>query len=681
MNMTSLRRFVSVLALLALAACGGGGGDSGSAPFPAPPGGGGANPPLTAADLALVLSADTISNSGTATVRLTVTALDANRNAMKDVSVSISANNDAVVTLAAGATTDAVGQVVATVGIGANRNNRVITITAVSGTVSKTASLSVVTGVPPVPTASDISLALSAPTIANSGSATVTAVVTAVDANRNAISGIPVTLRVDNESSILVSSATTDTAGVVRGVISIGANKTNRTIKVTATSGSLVKEAGLQVVGTQIAATALPAVLTPGATGRVQYRVIDANNSPLSALPIRVLGPAGVITDAITDSNGAFEYVFVAPAAATGTTTLEVRATAGGVERTVSILVQSGPGTIPNVPANSVLSASVRANPSVVPVNSGTLTSSRSEVRALFVGTANKPISNVRVRFDLNNDANSIGGSFTSGNTLIYSDANGIAATTYVPGSRFSPTDGLTIRACWDYADFAAGTCPNSALTTVTVISEPLSVSVGTDNLILISEPLVYVQRFVVQVNDSSGLAKADVKISPLLDLTSYSQGSWVRPPGADRWSQNVTTADCGNEDVNRNGVLEVYSNTDREDANGNGQLEPRKADAVVSYEGADTTGPTGRIILRVAYPRNVGSWVRYALTVAANGVSGTEGRASFSGLLAVPIDDVKADGEPAFRLSPYGTDFNASRVVVTVPNVTPVARATLCTR
>lgn len=670
-----------MVALLTLAACGGGGGDSGSAPFPAPPGGGGTAPPLTAADLAVVLSSDTISNAGTATVTLTVTALDANRNALKDIPLAISANNDAVVTLAAGSTTNAVGQVVATVGIGSNRTNRVITIAAASGTVNKSATLTVVTGVPPVPTASDISLALSAPTIANSGSATVTATVTAVDANRNAISGIPVTLRVDNEASILVSAATTDTAGVVRGVIAIGANKTNRAIKVIATSGSLVREAGLQVVGTQITATALPAVLTPGATGRVQYRVIDANNAPLTALPIRVLGPAGVVTDAVTDSNGAYEYIFVAPATATGTTNLDVKATAGGVERTVVIVVQSGPGTIPNVPLNSVLSASVRANPSVVPVNSGVLTSSRSEVRALFVGTANKPIGNVRVRFDLNNDANSIGGTFTSGNTLIYSDANGIAATTYVPGSRFSPTDGLTIRACWDYADFIAGSCPNAALTTVTVISEPLSVTVGTDNLILTSEPLVYIQRFVVQVNDSSGLAKADVKISPLLDLTSYSQGFWERPQGADRWDQIVTTANCGNEDVNRNGVLEVYSNGQREDANDNGQLEPRKADAVVSFEGVDTTGPTGRIILRVAYPRNVGSWVRYMLTVAANGVSGTEGRANFSGVLAVPIDDVKAEGEPAFVSSPYGREQNAPRVVVTVPNVTPVASASLCTR
>ena len=107
-------------------------------------------------------------------------------------------------------------------------------------------------------------------------------------------------------------------------------------------------------------------------------------------------------------------------------------------------------------------SASLAASPSVVPVNTGS-TSNRSELRALFLGAGNAPVKNVRVRFDLAGDANSIGGSLTSGTNVVYSDANGVATTAYVPGSRFSPTDGLTVRACWSANDFAgAGTCPNA---------------------------------------------------------------------------------------------------------------------------------------------------------------------------------------------------------------------------
>ena len=108
----------------------------------------------------------------------------------------------------------------------------------------------------------------------------------------------------------------------------------------------------------------------------------------------------------------------------------------------------------------------------MVPVEHGS-TSNRSELRALFLGAGNAPVPNVRVRFDLAGDVNNIGGSLTSGTNVVYSDANGVATTAYVPGSRSSPTDGLTVRACWAASDFAAGTCPNADAQHLTVISEP----------------------------------------------------------------------------------------------------------------------------------------------------------------------------------------------------------------
>jgi hypothetical protein len=662
--MKTLMRLFSLLAVLLIAACSGGGGSPGSCTFSCSPGSGGGG--QTATDAVLVLSSASIGNSGGDTVTATVTALDANRNALKDVAVTITADNDAIVTVSGAGVTDATGVLKATISIGANRSNRTIVVTATSGALSKKANLAVVDASQVTPTAADISLTLSAPSITNSGSATVTATVTAVDKNRNAIAGIPVTLKVNNDATIIVSSQTTSAQGLVSGTISIGSNKANRQILVTAVSGTLTRDAVVQVVGTRITATALPTVLTPGSRGVVQYRIIDSNNSPLAAFPIRIVGPGGVVTDAQSDINGSYEFAYTAPAAAG---TLDIRATSGGVDNVTGVIVQAGAGAIPEVPAGSVRSASVRANPSVVATNGTSSTTNRTEVRALFVGDANQPIPNVRVRFDLDGDANSIGGSVVSGSTVIYSDANGVALSAYVPGQRFSPTDGVTIRACWGYNDAQALACTNSAKTTLTVVSDPLSVTIGTDNLVVVSQDLVYSQRFVVQVNDSSGLAKADVQVSPLLDLTSYSQGYWQRPKGADKWDQIVTADGCGNEDVNRNGVLEIYSNGLREDANNNGQLEPRKADVVVSFEGTNKTDSSGLVRLRITYPRNVASWVRYALTVAATGVSGTEGRANFSGLLIVPVDAVKAEADPPFILSPYGRTDGSPRVVVTTPD------------
>lgn len=525
-------------------------------------------------------------------------------------------------------------------------------------------------GTPGQPVAADISLTLSAPTVSNSGTETVTATVTAVDGNRNTVAGIPVTISVDNGATVQVSGTSTGTNGVVTGVVGIGADRSNRTVTVTAVSGALSRQLAVQVVGTRVTATALPAVLAPSEQGRVQYRVVDANGNPLAGLPITITGPGGTTTSASTAVNGDYEYVYTAPSASGN---LDIRASAGGVETVTTVVVQAGPSSIPPVTAGSVRSASVRATPSVVPVNTADSTTNRTEVRALFVGNNNAPIANVRVRFDLAGDANSIGGSFSTGTTLVYSDANGVAQSAYIAGNRFSPTDGLTIRACWDYTDFAANTCPNSTTTTITVISDALSVSIGTDELVVL-EDLVYVKRFVVQVNDSSGLAKPDVQVNPLLDLPSYAKGFYQR--ATDRWVQVIMTAGCENEDINRNGVLEVYSNGGVEDANGNAQLDPRKADVNVAFEGSNRTNAAGQVRMRITYPRNYGSWVQFKLDVAAAGVSGTEGRASFSGTLPVPFSAVQAQGAPAFDVSPYGVQASGFTTVTTPQGVS----ASLCT-
>lgn len=672
--MTILQRILSIGALLLLAACGGGGGDAGTPPFS----GGGSTPPPapapTATDLVLVLSSPTINISGAATVTATVTALDANRATVSGVPVTLSVNSGAVVT-PSGTATAANGTITGTVGIGSDTTPRVITVTATSGSLVRTASLQAVTGAPVVPTAADMTLVLSSPSIANTGTVTVTATVTAVDSNRNVIAGIPVTLRVNNDATIAVSGGSTSALGVVTGTIGIGSNRADRPIVVTALSGTLTREAVLQVRGTQITDTALPTVIAPGASGRVQYRVADAANAPLSNFPITVVSPQGVSTQATTDINGFYEFRYTAPASGS---TLEIRASSGGIEKLTNVVLQSGTGTIEPaiLPPAQPPSASVRANPSVVAVNAPGSTDNRAEIRALFIGDDNRPIPRVRVRFDLNGDVNGIGGSLSTGSELVYSDASGVATSAYIPAARSSPTNGVTVRACWDANDFAAGTCPNSVLTSLTVISEPLSVSIGTDNLVVVTEDLVYSQRFVVQVNDASGLAKADVQISPLLDLVNYDQGFYVRI--AEEWVKNTTALACGNEDVNRNGVLEVYANGGVEDANGNGQLEPRKADVVLSFEGSSRTDATGRVTLRITYPRNLGSWVDYLLTVAANGISGTEGRASFGGGLIVPIAAIQAPAAPPFVVSPYGQTNGGTRVVVQTPDGR--AQGTLCT-
>ncbi|MBN8462487.1 MAG: hypothetical protein J0L57_03645 [Burkholderiales bacterium] len=512
------------------------------------------------------------------------------------------------------------------------------------------------------PTAADLTLVLSANSLPNDGTSTIKATATAVDANRNALAGIPITVRVDGSAVATVSGTETDAKGVVTADIGSGADQANRSVTVTAVSGGLTRTATFQVVGANLNGTPLPAVIAPGAAGQVDFQLKDVNANPMSGQTIVVNGVDGVEVTGTTDSNGKYTYAYTAPAT---TGTVSIKATAGGASSTQSVLVQaSGVGAIPPA-AVAVQSASLAASPSVVPVNSGS-TSNQSELRALFLGAGNTPVKNVRVRFDLAGDVNNVGGTVTSGSTVVYSDANGVATTAYVPGTRFSPTNGLTVRACWSETDFAAGTCPKSAVATLTVVSESLSVSIGTNALIEIGPTgLDYIKKYLVQVNDSSGNAKGGVQVSASIDLQQYQKGEWVVV--GDKWAKTLR-ASCDNEDLNRNGVLQVFSNGAVEDANATGFLEPRKADVAISFVGSSTTNSDGQVVLKITYPQNVGSWLKFNIQVAASGVAGTEGRSNFSGILPVLADDVSdPDKEPPFRLSPYGTEASPT-VATTTP-------------
>lgn len=540
-------------------------------------------------------------------------------------------------------------------------------------------------GTPPPstgPTAADLTLQLDSNSITNSAGESVVATATAVDASRNALAGIPVQISVDSNAVATVSGSTTDTQGRVTAQVGIGADRSNRVVTVTATSGTLTRTATFSVTGANLTAVPVPAVIAPGANGQIQFRLVDSNSIGIGGVPILVAGPGGVETSATTGASGDYVLNYVAPTtSATGS--LEFRAQAGGDEVIQAVQLNAGASTIPPAPAGSVRSASVSANPNVVAVNQPGGSVNRSEIRAIFIGDNNAPIGNVRVRFDLAANTNSADGTFLAGNSIVYSNTNGVATTSYVPGTRSSPSDGVTVRACWDYVDFAAGSCPNSTTATLTVSAEALSVSIGSDATVGIgASGLTYTKRFVIQVNDASGQAVSDVLVTPSLDLLRYYKGVWA--VSGIRWVQFVN-ATCDNEDLNRNGVNEVFSDGTVEDANGSlnftpgrPALEPRRADVTLVIEGSNRTNASGQVVMRIEYPQSVASWVHYNLVVSAAGVAGTEGLANFAGdlpFLAAEVNDIQTD--VPFEESPYGVETSTSELRINPGNTTQ--RGILC--
>lgn len=505
-----------------------------------------------------------------------------------------------------------------------------------------------------------LSLALSATSVVNTGK-TVNATAIATSVGGQVVATAPVTFSVDNNATFSVGGASTGADGTLVATIGIGADKSNRIVTVTAVSGSLTATASFAVTGAKLTGTPVPTVVTPGTTGRVDFRLVDANDAPIANEAVSVqAGSLGTVTG-VTGTAGDYAYTYTAPATVGA---LDVTATAGGVSNTQTVQVQSSAdNTIPVVTA-TILSASVSANPSVVTTNTAT-TNNRTEIRALFIGADNAPIKNVRVRFDLAGDAASVGGTFSTGDNVVYSDANGIATTAYVPGARSSPTNGVTVRACYGPSDFVScAVAPFSASTTITVASDPLAVTIGSNEVVYIgANDLTYQRRFVVQVVDASGAAKANVQIVPSVDIDRYYKGQYVRGSSwitgyIDRSvTPNVTVpvapVECFNEDINRNGILETG-----EDINHTGTLEPRKSDVAVSIVGSSTTDSSGAAVVQIEYPKNIGTWARVKILVSATGVSGTEGRATWTEILPVPGSSLTATTAPAFVFSPYGTAF-----------------------
>ncbi len=572
-----------------------------------------------------------------------------------------------------------------------------------SGTGLGTTDTGTGTSTEATPTASQLSLQLDATSIDNSGAKTVNATATAATAGGQTVFGVPVTFTVDNNAIYTPSATTTNASGVVTAAVSIGADRSNRIVTVIAKSGTLTATRSFAVTGSTLTGTRVPAITTPGSTGnRVDFRLVDANNNPMAGQPITVNAGSLASVSGATDQSGSFSFSYTAPAVPGS---LNIVGTSGGVSTTQTVIIQSPSSTTVPTVTEAVRSASVAADPSVVAPNDAiNPTTNRVEIRALFVGTNNRPIQNMRVRFDLAGDLNNVGGGFSTGDNIVYTDALGVATTAYIPGPRSSPTNGVVVRACYGFSDFtvAANGCqpqnePVAPINTITVAQPPLAVTIGTDRQV-ISETLTYKQQFVILVTDAAGVAKGNVTIVPSIDLTFFGKGSYVR--GGDRWVHTCVMAGncaviqpapvfCPNEDRNRNGVIEnIFVNPPltsagltsapfTEDRNRTGTLEPRKSDVAISVVGSTQTDATGKAIIQIEYPKNVGSWLNYRVTVSANGVAGTEGRAQWSDLLLVPLADIMADGAPPFIRSPYGVN-NKSPLPEVAPPLEVAAEPTV---
>lgn len=477
--------------------------------------------------------------------------------------------------------------------------------------------------------------------LVNSGLDEATVKITALNEKNNPVADVAVSVAVDTgvytpETS---DSNKTDSSGKASGKISIGDNKKNRTINATITVGGKSKSVAITVTGSQISLNPVPAAPAPGAAVSLAVKVTDVNGAGIPNTSVKLGGTLGFSQSVTTDSTGNVTAQLSAAPAAAGI--YSIQATASGVTTTREVQVLTpGGGSIPAA-VGDISAAALSIVPNTIPPNTAGSTKNRAELRAVFQNGANQAIKNVRVRFEIVPPVLGSGEQISNGSETVYSDANGTAVADYIAGTRSSPTNGVAIRVCYGNTDaaIANGACPNFRIATMTVASQPLSITIGDNNLLEKgANELTYIKKFDIAVADAAGLAIANANISASVDLLIYGKGYWGVPG-------NVS---CANEDANRNGFVDVG-----EDADGDGRLTPRKADIVLSYVGDKFTGTNGRATIQVEYPQNVATWLYYAVRVTTS-VAGSEGTAEKRYWTSFVEGDEK---NGSFLISPYGVN------------------------
>ena len=485
-----------------------------------------------------------------------------------------------------------------------------------------------------VPVASSFVFSLDKSSIPNGDTDRALLTITALDASRNVLKDQDVLVSVDSGAYTPLSTKT-DTNGLASGNISIGGDKSNRDINVTMKVGGLSGTAVVTVTGSQITLTPLPSTLMPGARAEILVKVTDASGAGIPAKSIQMGGTLGLSQTAVTGSSGTATIVLAAAPAATGTYT--VTASGLGVTASRDVLVASGTSGVPAA-VGVISSASVAVSPNSIPPNTVGVSTSRTGIRAVFQNAQNQAVQNVRVRFEIAPPGLGSGEQISTGALVVYSDQNGVASAEYIAGTRSSPTNGVTIRACYAATDLdlAGGLCPSAVFATLTVAGQPLSVTLGDNNKLQRgANDLTYIKLFDIAVADAAGNAVANAVLSASVDITTYGKGRYTDGAGSGTtagFSYQATLSPtavpsatagrvlCLNEDLNRNGFLDTG-----EDIDGNGILFPRKADVIVSFVGTNKTAANGRATIQVEYPQNVATWLFYNVKVTTN-VAGSEG-------------------------------------------------------
>jgi len=608
-----------ILSLLMLVSCGTGGlPDATTAQGAGGAGGEGATA-VSPAYIDLLVSSPQLGSDSNSSVSLTAIVKDSGNRALSGQTVTFNASSGLI--SGSPATTDDAGQATATLKTGGDPTNRVITVNAVSGSV--TAQITVTVTGTTVEISGQDSLSLGA-------SATYT--VTLKDGAGSPIANKVVTIS-SLYNNLSKTTVTTDTNG--QATVTLTATDTQgRSDTLTASALGAAAEKSITVNTTTFTFTepASGSSIEVDTWTYITVYYADANG-PKTGVTVKFSTSRGELesTQAITNSEG--KATTRIKSSNTGTATLTASVDAGP---TTQLAVEF----VATTPASLVL----QADPTVINVNKGTSTTEQSIITATVRDSKGNPVKGKAVNFTLTNDP--------SGGTLSPSRATtnsqGEASVFFIAGTSPSGQNGVEIKA----------TVEGTALTktvNLTVGGVALFVSLGTGNKIYSETTEVYRLDYAVLVTDAAGHpiegATVTSKLTPLAYLKGYYTSNAEKTnfvqvftltsshPNPSPYNDPVLPANyCGNENLTYfpdDRASNIYLDSG-EDYNGNDSLDPG---GVASATPSVVTDKNGLGTISIRYPKEYAPWVYVRLDVTVK-VAGTEGRAYRSFLLPYAVGD-----------------------------------------
>lgn len=608
-----MRKFLSrvfVLAgMVAMAACGGGGDGS---KFETPGGSGNTPTGGSVTSLNVLTSATSIQSASTTPIDITAYATNASNNLVSGALVTFSASSGQI--QVSQATTDTGGVAKATLSPAGDPTNRDITVTATSGTVSATVTVSV--------TGSQLTVqGPNAMVLQQTG----TYALRLIDSAGNGIKGRTITLSSKASNTLSASTVTTDASG-----------NANFTVKIANAGADTITATGMGItttvpvsVNADLFSFQTPNPDTEVALGDTKQVTIKwvSGGTPVSGQNVSFAVSRGAVSapTALTDANG------------NASVTVQSDNAGGAV-----VTANGVGGATATIPLEFVATTAdrIEVQPTVFtlgPTQETTLTATVRDPKGNLV-------KNKVVTFSLQDNT---GGKLNTASGV--TDSQGRVQTTYKAGSSTSATNGVTVTAT------VQGTTVSDAVN-LTVAQAQLFITLGTGNTIQLFSSSQYAAPYSVAVTDANGKGVAGVTLSMSVLSTVYVKGTRAAVAGF-----VANPFYCADEDKNHNGVLDRDPDpTKDEDFNGSGRIEAGNiatvaADMTVTGSKGFTTNDDGFAYVRVIYPKEYAYYLQVQLDAKA-GVSGTEYVRSANFVLLgtkTDFDDINSAPGP---VSPFGT-------------------------